>query len=1162
MSQTNQTVWGILFSLPPYTNPIKVYGKQFRIGRDPNSHFVITNKSIPISPNLVCLTHQSHESKLFLEVRGSEGRIFLNSKHIRDQHKIAFKDGDRIIIKSNSQIVLYQFVFFTIEFSQTIIERGKIDLNIKLLELKEIEQLKEKVKRKINKTITLKIEKLLAAKEKQKIIEEEKEKEKEKEKQKEKQKEKEKEKEKKPKIKIEMEIDKEKEEYSEDDNENENEFQNQNKELDNFSYCLKNAVIEQIRNVAFWNLLNLQLKKRISCKVHIGKVLLIGPTGSQIMEEKLLDLLAVENESIHLKINKNDFQIFQESINDKIVMSTEINNQNFKIGDIVEYIGPNTISSDFNENDQNVKTKATPSTHDFGVVVATFENNIHSMDLGVVFFNDFLGGSDLGGICEQGCKSGFMIEKKYLRYVKKNFDRYSLIIDILFDLVNSKLTGRYILSIQNIDQWFANLNRFDKILNKKINYLRNDKLFMVIGLISNDGYYELEKKKLYSRSYSNLQSDQSFSFSNEKNNNFNEIVKKQIIGNTTTTTAMATNSNNNRGGAGSNSGNQGFNNNSSMNSYVEKILSLLKKKFPNIILLQPSNQQKDLIKWKKSLEKDNYKIIKFNNQYLLDSRLKNWNLIKNKQKLKLKLFKNKFFNYREIDQIIGWGYLHKCFRDIQFFNNNNDDDYDDEINNRIRKRIFEKSEIDHENNDNNNKKKNINKNKNIMDNNNDDEEEDNDNNYEKQNHIIEENSENNFKKSLNELSKIDFEYGMKIFKYENEIKEIKSNVLNVETENEYELQFLSEIISPEKINVTFDQIGALDNVKKTLFELVILPLRRPDLFQSVNLLESCKGILLFGPPGTGKTMLAKAVATESGANFINLSMSKISSKWFGEGEKYAQAVFTLAAKLAPSIIFIDEVDSFLNKRQSNDEHEASRKIKNTIMEQWDGLERENIGRVIVLASTNRPFDLDEAVIRRLPRRLFVPMPEKEAREKILNVLLQDEILEENFDTQLLAQETVNYSGSDLKNLCIAAAYEPIRDFLKNEKKMKNIMKSNKIQKNDNIIGKLQIYLNPQKQNIEKKEMEMKMKMKNEMEMEMETETKTKMEMEMEEKFENEEETKKINLRPITLEDFWNVKKTVGLSFSESSGAYQRLMSWNNEYGEGDNTESTKQPYLI
>ncbi|KAK8967529.1 Katanin p60 ATPase-containing subunit A1 [Platanthera guangdongensis] len=156
---------------------------------------------------------------------------------------------------------------------------------------------------------------------------------------------------------------------------------------------------------------------------------------------------------------------------------------------------------------------------------------------------------------------------------------------------------------------------------------------------------------------------------------------------------------------------------------------------------------------------------------------------------------------------------------------------------------------------------------------------------------------------------------------------------------------------------------------------------------NASICSPCKGILLFGPPGTGKTMLAKAVATEAGANFINISMSSITSK----------------------------VDSLLGRRENSGEHEAMRKMKNEFMGNWDGLRTKDKERVLVLAATNRPFDLDEAVIRRLPRRLMVNLPNASNREKILKVILAKEELASNVDFEAASRMTDGYSGSDLKD---------------------------------------------------------------------------------------------------------------------------------------------------
>jgi len=251
-------------------------------------------------------------------------------------------------------------------------------------------------------------------------------------------------------------------------------------------------------------------------------------------------------------------------------------------------------------------------------------------------------------------------------------------------------------------------------------------------------------------------------------------------------------------------------------------------------------------------------------------------------------------------------------------------------------------------------------------------------------------------------------------------------------EDEYEKALITAVIPPSEVGVKFDHIGALENVKTTLQELVTLPLQRPELFSRGNLTRPCKGVLLFGPPGTGKTLLAKAVATEAGANFINITGSTITSKWFGDAEKLTKALFSLARKLSPSVIFVDEVDSLLGARGGSSEHEATRKTRNEFMAAWDGICSKDNERVLVLAATNRPFDLDDAVIRRLPRRILVDLPNAENRVKILRVILSEEELVEGFDFTELARITEGYSGSDLKNLSIAAAYRPIRELLESE----------------------------------------------------------------------------------------------------------------------------------
>ncbi|XP_012829183.1 PREDICTED: ATPase family AAA domain-containing protein 1-B-like [Erythranthe guttata] len=251
---------------------------------------------------------------------------------------------------------------------------------------------------------------------------------------------------------------------------------------------------------------------------------------------------------------------------------------------------------------------------------------------------------------------------------------------------------------------------------------------------------------------------------------------------------------------------------------------------------------------------------------------------------------------------------------------------------------------------------------------------------------------------------------------------------------EYERSFVSSVIRPKEIGVKFDDVGALDHVKKVLNELVILPMKRPELFTRGNLIRPCKGLLLFGPPGTGKTLIAKALATEAGANFMNISTGCITSRWYGEDEKFVRGLFSYAAKLAPVVIFVDEVDDLLGARGGNSEHESTRRFRNEFMLRWDGLKSTDSQRILVLGATNRPFDLDDAVIRRMPRRIYVDLPDVKNRTQILKVLLAKENLESGFSFEQLAKATDSYSGSDLKNLCVAAAYRPVQELLQEESK--------------------------------------------------------------------------------------------------------------------------------
>ncbi|XP_055695621.1 spastin isoform X3 [Lutzomyia longipalpis] len=252
-------------------------------------------------------------------------------------------------------------------------------------------------------------------------------------------------------------------------------------------------------------------------------------------------------------------------------------------------------------------------------------------------------------------------------------------------------------------------------------------------------------------------------------------------------------------------------------------------------------------------------------------------------------------------------------------------------------------------------------------------------------------------------------------------------------------QKLVQIIMDEIVEggskVEWNDIVGQDVAKQALQEMVILPSVRPELFTGLR--SPARGLLLFGPPGNGKTLLARAVATECSATFFNISAASLTSKYVGDGEKLVRALFAVAREMQPSIIFIDEVDSLLSERSSS-EHEASRRLKTEFLVEFDGIPGNPEGdRIVVLAATNRPQELDEAALRRFPKRVYVSLPELETRELLLKRLLEKQGSPLSVEAlKRLANQTDGYSGSDLTALAKDAALEPIREL--NVEQVKNM----------------------------------------------------------------------------------------------------------------------------
>ncbi|XP_068460523.1 outer mitochondrial transmembrane helix translocase isoform X3 [Clinocottus analis] len=248
---------------------------------------------------------------------------------------------------------------------------------------------------------------------------------------------------------------------------------------------------------------------------------------------------------------------------------------------------------------------------------------------------------------------------------------------------------------------------------------------------------------------------------------------------------------------------------------------------------------------------------------------------------------------------------------------------------------------------------------------------------------------------------------------------------------EYEMNIASQLVDPQTIKVTWRDIAGLDEVVNELQDTVILPFQKRHLLAGSKLFQPPKGVLLFGPPGCGKTMIAKATAKASGCKFINLQPSTLTDMWYGESQKLTAAVFSLAIKVQPCIIFIDEIESFLRNRSSQD-HEATAMMKAQFMSLWDGLDTSLTTQVMVMGATNRPQDVDPAILRRMPTTFHVGLPNTRQRQDILRLILEGENLSNAINLKEMAEKTDGYSGSDLRELCRDAAMYRVRDYVRKE----------------------------------------------------------------------------------------------------------------------------------
>lgn len=241
----------------------------------------------------------------------------------------------------------------------------------------------------------------------------------------------------------------------------------------------------------------------------------------------------------------------------------------------------------------------------------------------------------------------------------------------------------------------------------------------------------------------------------------------------------------------------------------------------------------------------------------------------------------------------------------------------------------------------------------------------------------------------------------------------------------HERSLLKGVVHTENIRTTFADVHAPEQTVESLKNLTMLSLLRPEAFKyGVLATDKITGCLLYGPPGTGKTLLAKAVAKESGATVLEVSGSDVNDMYVGESEKNVRAIFSLAKKLSPCVVFIDEADAIFASRGSSSSRTSHRELINQFLREWDGMTDTN---AFIMVATNRPFDLDDAALRRLPRRLLVDLPVEKDREAILKIHLKDENVNPDVSLSELAAKTSLYSGSDLKNMCVSAALAAVKE---------------------------------------------------------------------------------------------------------------------------------------
>jgi len=270
-----------------------------------------------------------------------------------------------------------------------------------------------------------------------------------------------------------------------------------------------------------------------------------------------------------------------------------------------------------------------------------------------------------------------------------------------------------------------------------------------------------------------------------------------------------------------------------------------------------------------------------------------------------------------------------------------------------------------------------------------------------------------------------------------ESDEIDADVLNSIQVTEDDFKQALKGIEPSALrevfvevpDVSWDQVGGLEGTKERLRETIQWPLEYPEVFEELDM-QAAKGVLMYGPPGTGKTLLAKAVANEAESNFISIKGPELLNKFVGESEKGVREVFSKARENAPTIVFFDEIDSIATERGKNSgDSGVGERVVSQLLTELDGLE--SLEDVVVIATTNRPDLIDSALLRpgRLDRHVHVPVPDEDARRKILEVHTREKPLADDVDLDAIARKTEGYVGADIEAVAREASMNASREFI-------------------------------------------------------------------------------------------------------------------------------------